>query len=63
MNYPTYELDLLVHRYPTRDGRHFSSEELADEADGKITLEEACKRTRQRIEAGGGYVHKRRNMA
>lgn len=44
MNYPTYELDLLVHRFPTRDGRHFTSEELADEA-------------------GGGYVHKKRNMA
>ena len=55
MNYPTYDLDLTIHRFPTRDGRHFSSEEQADEADGKITQEEAYKRTRQRIEAGGGY--------
>ena len=60
MNHKMYDLDLQVHRFPTADGRHFSTAEQADEADGKITLEESIKRTRERYEMSGKY-DKRKN--
>ena len=56
----TYDLDLQTHRFPSADGRHWSSPEQADHADGKIPLDESRRITVERIARGDGYVNKRR---
>jgi hypothetical protein len=48
-------LDTQTHRFPSADGRHWSSPELADVADFKITEALACLRSAQRREVEGEY--------
>ena len=47
------QLDTHVHRFPSADNRHWSSPELADLADGKITEQQCSERRRARLHAEG----------
>ena len=56
MNYGLHDLDLTIHRFPSRDKRHWTTPELADLADGRITEDECKRRFKERRDAGAGYV-------
>ena len=63
MNHKMYDLDLRIHRYPSADGRHWSTPEQADLADGKITLEESKRIARERIEEKNGNTNGKQDQS
>ena len=57
------QLHLQTHRFPSRDGRHWSAPELADLADGKISPEECSRRQKERVLAEGPYQSRKEQLA